>query len=259
MDRGEWVAWDGRMRDASCVTRLCSSAQHSASFIFAIATRLLFTAFSTGVFAYSISYGLARRAAASIRAAFAIISAILEVSSRMKGLSRERQEMLRTLKEVVCIKDSSIALELLEENGWQLDASINSCLDRARHHEQIERNWSIRQYVSVTALVLAMMLLFLIGASAGLGVLYSPGGHGAKQSPEEHFARGKPLREENPGAEVRRPGTYSCPQGQFDGGLGQGCVECAAGHFKTAGRGLCRPCPMDTWSGIGSGRCKRHS
>jgi hypothetical protein len=38
-----------------------------------------------------------------------------------------------------------------------------------------------------------------------------------------------------------QPGVRPCPQGQFDSGFGQGCVECPAGHFKLSdGAGMCK-------------------
>jgi len=47
-----------------------------------------------------------------------------------EGLSRERQQMLRVLMNVCGIEDPALAHRLLQENSWQLDASVNSYLDR---------------------------------------------------------------------------------------------------------------------------------
>ena len=164
-----------------------------------------------------------------------------------EGLSRERQQMLRVLMNVCCIEDAGFAHRLLQDNDWQLDASVNSYLDRSPPRgaqEQPRRRVVARVgdhevvnaglnavpdgvHATLPSWAWSVLLLFLVAAAVFWLMFVQPGA---------------------------RP----CPKGKFDSGLEKGCVECPPGHFKHSdGADMCKPCPVNTYAaGPGSTACE---
>ena len=151
-NRADWVAWDGSMRGEE---RAGGDSMDPSALL-----RGAFSAISSATL-------LASSAATLLTAVTAAATNLPVASDRMQDLSRQQQDQLATLMNVAGIDDFVLARDLLRENNWHLQASVNAYFDGLqRNGTRSSCPWAARarQCSLMFAMLCVLALLLLLGA-----------------------------------------------------------------------------------------------